>query len=290
MTDQPNRLKTLLQARHLHSYSAFCREYDRVAKGIDPKLVGGHPSKAQFHRWLSGDVKRLPYADHCRVLEALLPGWTAGQLFEPAPVEQTEAVVPRQHTASASGPLDILAAQGFADLAAVFPSRSEFTSKIPPHVLFDGATQLRLAGISLNILCQQYADEQLRNLIAGGATVQCLFLNPEGDAIRAREQEEGLHPGTLVNLTQLNMRTLTDRVRRRLPEQARERLVIATYDETIRFNLTLVDDHTAAVQPYLHGSRGVEAPTLMIRNNSGPGLYTIFEKMYAWLWDRSTHL
>jgi hypothetical protein len=175
MTYQPNRLKTLLQARHLQSYSAFCREYDRVAKTIDPKLVGAHPSKAQFHRWLSGDVKRLPYADHCRVLEALLPGWTAGQLFEPAPAEPTDAVVPRQPTADTAGHLNIVAAQGFADVAAVFSSRSEFTSKIPPQVLFDGATQLRLAGISLNILCQQYADEQLRNLIAGGATVQCLF-------------------------------------------------------------------------------------------------------------------
>src|SRR5689334_9700312 len=107
MTDQPNRLKTLLQARHLHSYSAFCREYDRVAKTIDPKLVGAHPSKAQFRRWLSGDVKRLPYADRCRMLEALLTGWSAGQLFEAAPVELSETALPRQPTASTAEPLDI---------------------------------------------------------------------------------------------------------------------------------------------------------------------------------------
>ena len=87
MTDEPTRLKILLQARHLHTHTAFCREYDRAAREIDPKLVGRHPGRAQFHRWLSGNVKGLPYSDHCRVLEALLPGWTVSQLFERGPVD-----------------------------------------------------------------------------------------------------------------------------------------------------------------------------------------------------------
>jgi hypothetical protein len=78
----PVALKTLLQQRHLQSHSTFCREYDKVAVGIDPTLRGGWPSKAQFYRWLSGDLVGLPYADHCRILESMFPGWKVAQLFQ----------------------------------------------------------------------------------------------------------------------------------------------------------------------------------------------------------------
>ena len=46
-----------------------------------------YPSRAQLHRWLSGALRSLPYAEHCRVLEEMLPGWTAEQLFQPATPE-----------------------------------------------------------------------------------------------------------------------------------------------------------------------------------------------------------
>lgn len=80
---RPPRLKILLQQRHWQTYSTFCREYDRAARTIDPDLVGGWPSRAQLHRWLSGDMKGLPYPSHCRVLEAMFPGETAADLFKP---------------------------------------------------------------------------------------------------------------------------------------------------------------------------------------------------------------
>jgi hypothetical protein len=80
----PIRLKAVLRQKHLQTHSAFCREYDRVARAIDPELVGTWPSRAQFHRWLSGELKRLPHPHHCRVLEKLCTGWTAEQLFEPS--------------------------------------------------------------------------------------------------------------------------------------------------------------------------------------------------------------
>jgi hypothetical protein len=68
---------------HLQTHAGFCREYDKVARTIDPDLVGTHPSRAQFHRWLSGELKGLPHAHHCRVLEKMCTGYSAAQLFEP---------------------------------------------------------------------------------------------------------------------------------------------------------------------------------------------------------------
>lgn len=77
------RLKTVLQQQHLQTHTAFCREYDKIAAAIDPDLVGTAPKRSQFHRWLSGDVKGLPYPHHCRILEKMLPGHTATDLFAP---------------------------------------------------------------------------------------------------------------------------------------------------------------------------------------------------------------
>jgi hypothetical protein len=82
VTAKPIVLKVLLQHRHLQTRRAFCREYDRVAADIDPTLRGGWPSKAQFYRWLAGDLVGIPYADHCRVLEKMFPGCTVDQLFQ----------------------------------------------------------------------------------------------------------------------------------------------------------------------------------------------------------------
>jgi hypothetical protein len=79
---KPIVLKVLLQHRHLQTHRAFCREYDRVAAKADPTLRGGWPSKAQFYRWLSGELVGLPYPDHCRILESMFPGWKVDQLFQ----------------------------------------------------------------------------------------------------------------------------------------------------------------------------------------------------------------
>ena len=76
-------LKSVLRERHLQTLSTFQREYDKAAAQTDPHMVGHAPGKAQFYRWLSGNIKQLPYPDHCRVLEAMLPGYTVEELFAP---------------------------------------------------------------------------------------------------------------------------------------------------------------------------------------------------------------
>jgi hypothetical protein len=77
-------LKKLLRQKHWQTYRTFCRQYDNAARMIDASLVGSYPSRAQLHRWQSGDVKGLPYPHHCEVLEAMFPGVTVQQMFAPA--------------------------------------------------------------------------------------------------------------------------------------------------------------------------------------------------------------
>jgi hypothetical protein len=83
VTAAPIRLKAVLRQQHLQTHNGFCREYDKVARTIDPELVGTYPSRAQFHRWLSGELKGLPHPHHCRVLEKMCAGYSAAQLFGP---------------------------------------------------------------------------------------------------------------------------------------------------------------------------------------------------------------
>ena len=113
MDAKPVVLKMLLQHRHLQTHRAFCREYDKVAAKADPTLRGGWPSKAQFYRWLSGDLVGLPYPDHCRILESMFPDWKVDQLFQvheggidfvpepPVPRTQTSVIQP----ISSTGPI-----------------------------------------------------------------------------------------------------------------------------------------------------------------------------------------
>jgi hypothetical protein len=54
-------------------------------------------------RWLSGELKGLPYPDHCRVLEKMFPGWTIEQLFEELDADDTalsESAESPQHAAN----------------------------------------------------------------------------------------------------------------------------------------------------------------------------------------------
>ncbi|MEV4112434.1 DUF5919 domain-containing protein [Nonomuraea sp. NPDC049695] len=85
-----------------------------------------------------------------------------------------------------------------ADVTAVFSSRAAFSSAYPAPVLFDHATDIKAAGLSLNAICQSYPHHQFKRLLESGTHIKCLFLDPKGQAIQAREIDEEHVPGTLT--------------------------------------------------------------------------------------------
>jgi hypothetical protein len=77
-------LKELVRQRHWE-YETFSAEHEKAA--VRTATHGGAPSKAQYYRWLSGQLKRgLPYPGACRALEAMFAPWTAAELFGPPPL------------------------------------------------------------------------------------------------------------------------------------------------------------------------------------------------------------
>jgi hypothetical protein len=285
MTGQPTLLAALLEDKGLQRYGSFRLAYEKAARSLDRERGGIAPSRAQFHRWLTGDLRSLPHTDHCRVLEHMLTGYSSVQLFKPCPDG-----IPAPAASASPAAHDLPAAAGLADVASVFASRSEFAASIELSTLFDGASRIRAAGLSLNMICQQVPDHQLRRMVCDGTRFTCLFLDPDGEAIKAREREEEHPAGHLAGWTSLNIQVMS-RLRDRLPAEARDRLRLAVYDETIRFNIVLVDDRACVVQPYLPRARGIDSPTLLIRRNGAPGgLYPVFEQVYDAMAERSRQI
>lgn len=175
----------------------------------------------------------------------------------------------------------------FCDVTAVYSNRSEFMAKVSLSAAFARADEVRVAGLSLNLLCQQHSDDTIRQMIEDGTSFKCLFLKPYGRYIQEREREEEFPEGQLSALTALNIMTLRERVLPRLSMEARNRLDIAVYDEPIRFNLILIDQTICVSQPYLPGTRGVDSPTLIIRKRwAKGGLHETFERVFDSLWEK----
>lgn len=144
----------------------------------------------------------MPYPDACRVPEAMFPGWTAEQLFAPSSDELLARVAGQMtdNDQEAGDPprfdVDQLLADRFSDVSAVYATRSEFISAMPPHMLFDSASKIRASGLSLNLLCQQYAEQSLRRLAEAGTEIQCLFLDPTAVPSRTASGRSIIRPGT----------------------------------------------------------------------------------------------
>ncbi|UOZ07498.1 DUF5919 domain-containing protein [Amycolatopsis sp. WQ 127309] len=293
VVEHSNVLKVLLRQRHLQNHRMFCREYNKLAKAIDHDLVDSFPKKAQFYRWLAGDIIGLPYPHHCRILESMFPGWTVEQLFQKhsggigfvpePPVTKSPILIAETANQVAS------VRDGVADVTAVFETRPQFAHEMPPHELFDDAENISMVGLSLNMLCQQYSDRALKELLERGTIVKCLFLDPDGYNIKSREREESHPDGVLITLTKLNIDALR-RLRTKLSDDACANLHIRTYDEAVRFNITVIDNTLCIVQPYLPDARGVESPTLVLeRQDEHPsGLFHTFSSVFETMWERGS--
>jgi DNA-binding transcriptional regulator YiaG len=89
-------LRELVRERHWE-YETFCAEYEKAT--AQTATYGGAPSRAQYYRWLTGQLKRgVPYPGACRALEAMFAPWKAAELFGPPPAapDAALAAIPAQ--------------------------------------------------------------------------------------------------------------------------------------------------------------------------------------------------
>lgn len=86
----------------------------------------------------------------------------------------------------------------------------------------------------------------------------------DADENEAREAEEFYTDSTLTALN-ITMRTMLGN---RLVPEAVKQLELRVYDETIRFNILLIDGAKGVVQPYLPQSRLADSATFVLTDNT----------------------
>lgn len=160
-------LKVLIRQRHL-SYDSFCREWDRVAKEVDPALTGHYPGHAQYYRWLSGKLlNKRPYPDACRILESMFPGWPVERLFEPYTDHQNNNTSQIDIPAAVSAPAQI--ARGIESTLSLSES-DQLVERLRRTFLAGGLASLALPVLKLDELrhvvaavvnAQRYADNEV---------------------------------------------------------------------------------------------------------------------------------
>jgi hypothetical protein len=281
---KPIVLKVLLQHRHLQTHRAFCREYDKVAGTIDPTLRGSWPSKAQFYRWLSGDLIGLPYADHCRILEGMFPDWKVDQLFHvhDAGIE----FVPKPPTPQTQKPTRPastgLADQGVGQVVAFYPHRADTPKRLWMDLLVSAQENIDLFANASLFLPEENPEsiEILKKKATEGARVRILLGDPDHPAMELRGREERLFaaiPGR-IRMALAYYRPLVD------VEGIEFRLHgTSLYNSIFRY------DDQMLVNQHIYGTYGYMAPILHLRKVAGADLFDTYMKSFELIWREESY-
>jgi hypothetical protein len=276
-------LKTLLQQRHMQTHTAFCREYDKVAVDLDPALKGGWPSRAQFYRWLSGDLIGLPYTDHCRILERMFPGWKVDQLFQshdggigfiPEPSAPQVKTVTTQPTTPMVKEID--------QVVAFYPHRADTPKRLWMDLLVGAHEEINLFANASLFLPEENPEaiEIINNKAASGVRVRILLGDPAHPAMELRGREERLFdaiPGR-IRMALAYYRPLVDidGIEFRLHGTS-------LYNSIFRY------DDQILVNQHVYGTYGYLAPILHLRKVPSGDLFETYMRSFELVWSEESY-
>lgn len=288
-------LKVLLRQRHLQGHPAFNREYDKVAATIDKDLVGTGPGKAQFYRWLSGELVGLPYAHHCRVLVRMFPAWTAEQLFQPynggiefvpEPPSTPHASVPANPAANRETQVVAAAAQPRgnvpAELVALYPHRADTPKALWLELLRGAVANIDLFANASLFLPEENPDAIaiLKDKAVHGVRVRILLGDPETAAMELRGCEERLFEALVgrIKMALAYYRPLAgvDGVEFRLHGTS-------LYNSIFRY------DDQMLVNQHIYGTYGYIAPILHLRKAPGCDLFDTYMRSFDLVWSEESY-
>jgi hypothetical protein len=276
-------LKTLLQQRHMQTHTAFCREYDKVAVDLDPALKGGWPSRAQFYRWLSGDLIGLPYTDHCRILERMFPGWKVDQLFQshdggigfiPEPSALQVKTVTTRPTAPMVKEID--------QVVAFYPHRADTPKRLWMDLLIGAQEEINLFANASLFLPEENPEaiEIINNKAASGVRVRILLGDPAHPTMELRGREERLFdaiPGR-IRMALAYYRPLVDidGIEFRLHGTS-------LYNSIFRY------DDQMLVNQHVYGTYGYLAPILHLRKVPSGDLFETYMRSFELVWSEESY-
>jgi hypothetical protein len=264
---EPTLLKALLRARHWQKHSTFIREWDKVARTIDPQLRGSWPRHAQFYRWLRGDLRELPYPDACRVLESMFPQYSVRDLFRPCSAQTAQSMMRNGNPATNNAMHEI----NPLDAAGI----SHLWPRTGPDVLQDLVSRVSNAheevsmfGLTRNI----YTSDEILPLFESKAheiPVTFYVMDPFCHSRRDRYRIEPLE-AEMEDPTRFQreiLRPLFAASQRVATSTSSAGLRIFTYNFPCSFAIEKID-RSCRVMLYGHGKRGTEGPIFVFNDNT----------------------
>jgi hypothetical protein len=286
----PIVLKVLLRQRHLQSHRAFCREYDKVAEKLDRGLRGNYPSKAQFYRWLSGELVGLPYPDHCRILEAMFPGWQVDQLFKlhaggiefvpepPRPGKKPEEPPAAQpHRLEAQPALHVP-----SEMVALYAHRADTPKELWMDLLTGARENIDLFA-NASLFLPEENPEAIKIIKAkarDGVKIRILLGDPDHPAMELRGREERL------------FEAIPGRIRMALayyrPLVGVEGIEFRLHGTSLYNSIFRYDDQML-VNQHIYATYGYIAPILHLRKKPDGDLFDTYMRSLNTVWDEESH-
>lgn len=254
---QPIRLKYLLQQRHWQTHRTFCAEYDAVAATIDQDLIRTWPSRAQLHRWLSGELKGLPYPHHCRILEKMFPGWSAAQLFAPPLPDEVNLLT---ETVQLSPDQAVRQADDLKSGLKVFIDLNDQDNRLIAQRIRAGKNVFFAAHTGYNALVSQY-QSAIRDAIATGCKLRVVITDPDGPLMAQSELTRRLCPSIRQEGEIQDVLRACARFRQEARKSNQDSTNVQTrvYSGVPNMNALLVDGWLRVI-PYLPLVDGAECP------------------------------
>lgn len=167
------------------------------------------------------------------------------------------------------------------EIQAVFATRASMNQSCRFNELIAEAKSVRVVGISNSELTARINPEAIINCIDNGGSIEMLFLDPDGQFTKQREQEENQRPNRIKTITNVNIDTALgfyDRLTKN-----KENFTLYKYDKQPRMNMIFVDDKLI-LQYYANNIPGIQNPSFLVQRqaNNSP-VFEFCEKVYNYL-------
>ena len=125
-------------------------------------------------------------------------------------------------------------------------------------------------------------------LLKSGANFELILLDPHCESTQIRENEEGVRPGSIAEITRSTIDRMGPLLEQYLKQKGKgdlysEGIRLYLYTDTPRCNMIFIDNEEgsfAFVQFYANYTKGKNNPTFLIQKTAEDGLYDFYLDIY----------
>ena len=178
-------------------------------------------------------------------------------------------------------------AEGGTEIIRVYQSGEESRKLFDIESKMSAGCSVRAIGISLTAL-REFSDKKYMKLLKSGANFELILLDPHCESTQIRENEEGVRPGSIAEITRSTIDRMGPLLEQYLKQKGKgdlysEGIRLYLYTDTPRCNMIFIDNEEgsfAFVQFYANYTKGKNNPTFLIQKTAEDGLYDFYLDIY----------